>query len=428
MSPLSIPRSPATRPFSFGHLIEKMAGKNNPSEFIKRWLVSWEENLTVNAHPLPARKQIRELLIDPWKRKDGFAGRPDADWIPNFKNAPFRLLAIVNRTDLAELPAPPPVTRNRGGGYGGFVGGGGIVSAGEGRFVFAALDPQGDPLPGNFTVIFEYRLQVGSQDLAGITRWARDWHALGKFETIDGGYLAQLATITNNFTSGLAPQIGDVAQAPAPESAIRQIRTSEAAFDPEREFREFELNKDGFLKPKTLAATPAVRFERFRVTTLDNNALADLINDNAEDIKSGTFTLPTSLKLSDGSNAPFLAARALIPEGGGKTFHWDARFIRDDEARRVLSFNTCNGCHAAETDTDSCLHIHPRAAGEPAQLSKFLEIGKVSKVANPGAPRHSVRLAEMDRRTDFFEALLHPDLSIKMIQTLKRELATRAGH
>ena len=62
---------------------------------------------------------------------------------------------------------------------------------GEGRLVFGATDQQGKPLPGGWTVIFEYRLpNVALQVQAGgvkestdkvrnlATVWANRWHAL----------------------------------------------------------------------------------------------------------------------------------------------------------------------------------------------------------------------------------------------------------
>src|SRR5690606_792741 len=107
----------------------------------------------------------------------------------DLSKAPFRLLAIVNRIDL----------RSDGGGYGGggVIGGpiraadapGAMIApdamiapapmpvhAGEGRFVFGVLDPQGRPLP--FTVIFEYELPAS--DPREVLGWARSWHALGE--------------------------------------------------------------------------------------------------------------------------------------------------------------------------------------------------------------------------------------------------------
>ena len=90
--------------------------------------------------------------------------------------------------------------------------------------------------------------------------------------------------------------------------------------------------------------------------------------------------------------------------------------------------NTCNGCHAAETETDSCLHIHPRISGEPAKLSKFLQIGSVYRVPNPGPGGAVIRLAEMERRVEFFKTLLNPDLPFSEIQSLRKRFAARNAH
>ena len=283
-------------------------------------------------------------------------------------------------------------------------------------------------MPGNFTIIFEYRLKgaATSDDSTGledIVRWARDWHALGKFEEFDANYLDHLVAITERFTSGHLPPLPNkkTRDDTARRSAIRQIRTSEASFDPVREFREFGLAPDGFIAPKTLAATPATRFELMRVKTVENDALSELINENSRRIKDRSFNLPQRVSLSTGEDVPFLAARALIPPDGGDSFHWDARFVRDSEARRVLSFNTCNGCHAAETGTSSCLHIHPRLVGEPAKLSKFLQVGNAIKVPNPAQRTLQVRFSEMDRRVKLLRELLNPTLSEERLKVLKTE-------
>ena len=415
--------------FSFGHLMVQMAGVNDPSEFVKTWLKTWERSRFVNSHPLPARSKIRELILDPWKKKDGFEGRPDEEWVVDFGNAPFRLLAIVNRMDLAPSAVPPEPPdpeeerqrRRRPAYY--FPQPSGPIereNAGEGRFVFAALDPTGAPLAGDFTIIFEYRLKI-STDL-DITRWARDWHALAEFEAFDSDYVEALATLTDIFVTGGTPSTNIVTG--DRETAIRQIRTSEASFHPDREFREFTINKEGFLEPNTLAGTPAVRFQRFGTRTWDNDALAKLINDNGKAIADGDFSFPKNVVLENGKTAKLLAARAIIPEGQGKKFHWDARGIKHSEGRRTLSFNTCNGCHAAETDTDSCLHIHPRLKGEPAKLSKFLDRNGAYTVSDPGAPGHRVKFSEMQRREDIMKHFLRRNMTKTLEYRLENERLT----
>lgn len=59
--------------FSFGHLMEELAGARDVSEVVLEWLESWETDQVINGQTVLARKKIAELIIDPWKAKDGFA-------------------------------------------------------------------------------------------------------------------------------------------------------------------------------------------------------------------------------------------------------------------------------------------------------------------------------------------------------------------
>ena len=88
-------------PWTFGGLITAMAGPTPPGAFVKQWLLQWDANQSVNTFTVARRQTIRSLVIDPWKARDGQAGAPDPAWTPNLANAPFRLLAIVNRLDLS---------------------------------------------------------------------------------------------------------------------------------------------------------------------------------------------------------------------------------------------------------------------------------------------------------------------------------------
>src|SRR6185503_10626403 len=103
---------------------------------LKTWLKTWDIDQTINGFVVPARPNIRTVLIEPWKARDGQAGVSDEQWEPNWRNAPFRLLAIVNRLDLKRDA-------------------GGIVqNAGEGRFVFCVTAGAGVDSPElPFTVI-----------------------------------------------------------------------------------------------------------------------------------------------------------------------------------------------------------------------------------------------------------------------------------
>src|SRR4029077_11418754 len=96
-----------------------------------------------------------------------------------------------------------------------------IADAGEGRFVFTALDLRDGktvdaaaPLP--FTVIFEYGLKAN--DRSGVKAWAARWHGLGAL-SFGTDYNTRLQTITDAFSgrgSDLAKPNGN---------ALDQLRT-----------------------------------------------------------------------------------------------------------------------------------------------------------------------------------------------------------
>ena len=217
-------------PFSFWHLVTQMAGSENSGQFVVDWLKQWEEDQEINGYTVPARPAIREKVIEPWQRKDGYRPESGEPWKPRFKNAPFRLLAIVNRLDLASsfrfgvMPNRTELVamRNVNGRYGGVSGhmnitgrsNDGLISigervpvptsqqrqltrgemalrsrsasrgagAGEIRFVFGVIDEHGEPLRPDLTVIFEYGLPVEVLKGRSLNSYAARWHALGDFE------------------------------------------------------------------------------------------------------------------------------------------------------------------------------------------------------------------------------------------------------
>ncbi len=86
--------------WSFGHLMEQLAGPGRGSEFTLQWLRLWLNDQVVNGDTAPARPKMQEIILDAWRHRDQQA-KGDADdpfsWTPNLENAPFKLIAIVNR-------------------------------------------------------------------------------------------------------------------------------------------------------------------------------------------------------------------------------------------------------------------------------------------------------------------------------------------
>lgn len=95
---------------SFGYLMEQLAGRDRAPEFTNQWLRLWLRDQEVNRDTAPARPRMEEVL-ETWRRRDQDGG-PDnpLEWSPNLANAPFKLIAVVNRMDLL---APTVVERIR---------------------------------------------------------------------------------------------------------------------------------------------------------------------------------------------------------------------------------------------------------------------------------------------------------------------------
>ena len=204
--------------WSFGGLVNELVGEDKAGACVRAWLETWVFQQTVNGFDVPARPGIMEKVILPWQKRDGFDPKSGQPWMPKLENAPFRLLAIVNRMDLcasrvadvlgqtraqwktagrlpefealldratqsaplandrtrrkiatpALVPLNPALFDPRTGSkreaaaFGPYGFHGGLVEQmpdfGEGRFVFGAVDEKGQPLAGGWTVIFEYRL------------------------------------------------------------------------------------------------------------------------------------------------------------------------------------------------------------------------------------------------------------------------------
>ena len=382
------PANGARATWSFKYLIRQMAGDRDPAQFVMNWLRQWERDQLINGHVAQARPNIRSLIIDPWLKASG-GRRLDLD------KAPFKLLAIVNRMDMRATEADT------------------VENAGEGRFVFGVLGPDGKPLPpsagpapGGFTVIFEYGLPASSPQ--ALADWAMQWKNLDRFALGSPRYRAELEKITRRFTDR------DSAPAKPNRSALNQIRTNDIALGANWELREFVINRvSGLLEQKTVALTPdSILFN-------GTNELAQLLNDNQAEIQAGSFTLPTDLEAASSISGPFQASdfndfglrtftvRELFP--GFYDIPWSASAVSSNAARHQFALNTCNGCHRDETAT-GFLHIGfpaehalPASLGKRAALSAFLTGGEVTDPVDGTTLR---QFADLERRREDFADLV----------------------
>ncbi|MDQ3030915.1 MAG: hypothetical protein M3Y87_00725 [Myxococcota bacterium] len=357
--------TPGRGAWTFGHLMSEMAGDGSAGELVMSWLREWESDQRFGDSVAPARPLVRSMIIDPWLERSGCAAGAITCEL-DMTQAPFRLLAIVNRIDLRD--APDEVT---GPGHSEDAH---TRHAGEGRFVFGALGPAGERL--RFTVIFEYT-QV-AETAADVRTWAARWHALGALP-FGADYNAALEEITRAFAGrGAAPG--------RPRgSAIAQVRTNELAISPVWELREFRLSTTG-LEQAPVMQTPD--FSENGTRTLTNR-----IRSHAGAILDGTYRVPPGQ----------LGASAPTPTSGT---HWDAPGITDQAARHQFSLTTCSGCHAGESGT-RFLHVGTRELGVESVLSGFLAGREITDPVT-GDPR---TFADLDRRAADLAALasLPPD-------------------
>ncbi len=355
--------------WTFEHLITEMMPQAAPtdqekSDFVLNLLEHWTSTQTVNGLSVPARTSMQTQVINPWLAASGGV---DLD----LSIAPFRLLAIVNRLDLAKRDNL-----------------GNVISAGEGRFVFGVVNSSGFSL--QFTVIFEYGLPASDEQ--ELDQWVEQWHALGALDhsNIDPAYNDALVAVTDRFTAKNA----DLTKPNG--SALNQFRTNEIALAGPWELREFQLSGvSGNLEQVTVKENPDFN-------TINNTTrLSDFVNGNEAELLAGTIGLPDSFQ-----GQSFLGGSAINNGGFGAIFR--ATGINSNEARHKLSVNTCSGCHGGETNT-SFLHVFPRNIGQESNLSGFLRgqgNGQPITVFDPvdSTPRE---FFDLDLRRQNLECLLN---------------------
>lgn len=321
-------------PWSFRAQMGWLAGGDSGAlAFTLDWLESWQTLTSVGAAeaPVSARPALRGVLLGPWlgdeeagevstaAAPDGYAPAPAALPREAWTAAPFRLLAIVNRVDLAADACGS--------------------DAGELRYVYTATDASGEQAL-DLSVIVE----IPYPSTRSAASWARSWRDLAAKPAgpeRDGALLA----LTREVTLDADP-------------LRARVRTNEAALSEGQgpwQMREFQLaaNRAGELglRQVPLAFTPRA--------DADLAELAQHLLANSADVLAGGSALPESL-------------RAGAAEMSAADFSWRVPGI-SERLRGAFSSATCNGCHAGDTSTERFQHIAPGASpAEPARLSRFL--------------------------------------------------------
>jgi hypothetical protein len=375
----------ATRKWTFGYLMTQIANTpqtgRTPHDVAMSLLTQWERTRAVNGETVPARTAIRQRVIDKWLRASGNTGTLA------MHKAPFRLLAIVNRIDLRQNL---------------FFGEG---LAGEMRFVWGVLDLESRAADGtcqedpSFTFIMEYA--VDRPDATAVKAWGQKWVDLGAHDVTTETFRASLQSLTESVVKAGA----GAAAGRANGSALIRIRTNEISIGSPWELREFALVKApdanaGRFVPVSVKQTPAVAAN-------GTQPLAQFVNDNEAAILADRHNVPLQFQ-----GAPFRGGHSL-----NNIDFWNADGIRSPRARHLLSFNTCNGCHGAETAT-SFLHVFPRSRSLEASLSGFLTGLNVADPVDGATTRH---INDLFRRgVDLHRLTSSPTLSQLAFQPLGR--------
>jgi len=376
----------AKKKWTFGYLMTQIANQaqtgKTPSQLALSLLRQWERNdKVVNGELIPGRPAMKTLVTDKWLRASGNNGTLA------MHKAPFRLLAIVNRVDLRQNL---------------FFGEG---LAGELRFVWGVLDlenraPDGTcQEDGSFAVIMEYA--VDKANPAEVKAWGQKWVDLNSKTLNSAAYREALQALTESVVKAGAGQPFGRANG----SALIRIRTNEIALDSPWELREFAVaqapsSAAGLFVPVTTKQTPAVAH--------NGTALfAQFVNDNEARILAGRHNVPIEF-----TDVPFRGGHSL-----NNIDFWTGPQIRNKTARHIVSLNTCNGCHGAETNT-SFLHVFPRPRATRASLSGFLT---GVDVIDPEDGRTSRHFADLPRRAaDLQQLTTAPTLSQLGFQPLSR--------
>jgi hypothetical protein len=358
--------------WTFGYLMTQLANQTqtgiDPRVFTRQWLNKWLAPPTVNGFTPTVRQRMQTLIIDPWEAASGGPGQP-----LDLSKAPFRLLSIVNRIDL-----------RRNNGFGG-------RDAGEGRFVFSAIDRRnGGCGTLQFTVIFEYGIDRQGN---AVRDWAQQWYNLSSM-SFGPQFNAALEAITEQFAkAGAAPSRPN-------GSALNQLRTNEiaianAAPDDDWQLREFRLFADGApdagqLRMVTVKLTPDTTLQAADTT-------ARFINHKTQLILQERHTVPEiweNMNFLGGFSDVINPTNAFPPPGN---FWRDGPNVQitNREARHKFSINTCNACHATETAT-AFTHVKPAPFGTVAGLSGFMTGISVADPAD-GAPTRTFN--EFERRS-----------------------------
>lgn len=380
-----------------------------------------------NALPVDRRIGLVKHTTNP------FRDRILAHWDPNGtgyelppdqQDGPFRLLAVINRVDVAGADDNP--------------GGGATLPEdkrkffGEGRLVFGLTTPDDAGAPYPMTLIMEYHLPFlerkivdGEVTFVGVEKdfdydavsdedwirqrkyWAGLWAELSNYELDSDEYREKLKAIVTLFARGensVALRIGYVVDPTDPKDTTREF-----------EYRENYTQGGFLLAPRDLARDvhPCVAQQPFFAELIEQRWQATT-RDMRFDYKWPS-AIEDQAAISEACGLPMGAE----PGAQGPRVHV-ARFLEDkwwpaldgtdpddydrndmEEKRHDFAMTTCSGCHSRETGTRGFM-IFPRRNNEDSAVAKFLR-GPVAVTLPNGA---QYQYNEMARRMAMVRAFL----------------------
>lgn len=228
----------ADGPLSFRRVMSRLPMKGTPADATLAWMRGWSERLRHEGTAARA-DTFDGAILEPWFRRS-------PSHVLRLEDAPFRLIAVANRTDLSVMPDR-------------------AAEGGEGRLVFALTDGPADASESRalpFTVIVEYAQRGPARE------WATRWHELGALP--DDAFPAKLAELAGAFVE---------------QGSLAQLRTADAVTGP-LVLHEFHLDA-GELVPTNVRNTP----NWASVAEGDVRAFAA---ERADAIEDGTYVLPAA--------------------------------------------------------------------------------------------------------------------------------------
>ena len=296
----------------------------SPSQITLDWLNWIKQPITINGDAIEGQPGLIDPIINGWPK----LGNGQLD----LTRAPFRLLAIVNRSDLMQA--------------GDF---------GEGRLVYGLVTPSGQIQ--DFTVIFEYKMKTSSWSRY---KWATEWHKLGGLGKNSAAYRNQLQVVTDRFARTVS----------GGRIHLSALRTNWLA---NQMWFSGELRE--FWQPfATSSLLPTTTKQSVRTSFACGATLKNWINANETALLNHTATISSPLIL------------------GGRDFarnrtwsNWDcgAGVPNNPWADVNHALLTCGGCHGGAAkgvfNGDAATHffnsnfmVRPRNANQESTLHPFL--------------------------------------------------------